>query len=279
MKAAHRLQLADFLKSRRARLSPGEAGLPNQGRRRTPGLRREDVAALAGVSVTWYTWLEQGRDVRPSDRVLEGLSRTLRLTPEERDYLFSLAQDRPAPIKSASDDSVSEAVRRTLDALNLPALVMTLRWDVIYWNRMMARAIRDYQALPESERNLMKILMMSPARRIDTDDYRAMARRVISKLKVDYGQAGSDPAFDALIDEMNAICPTFREFWPLPEITGHSEGVHVERHPALGAITFAHCSYIVEGAPAQRVLIYAPADSESAAKVATLAARGQDAFA
>lgn len=266
-----RVQLSDFLKSCRARLSPSAVGLPPAGRRRTPGLRREDVAALAGLSATWYTWLEQGRDVRASDRVLESLSRTLRMSTEERDYLFSLAQHRSAPIQPAREVEISPAVRRTLDALTLPALVMTPRWDVIYWNRMMTAAIRDYGAMPVGERNLLKILMMSPERRAHADDYEAMARRILSKLRVDYGQAGVDPAFDALIDEMNEICPMFHDLWRRPEITGHSEGVHTERHPTLGDITFAHSSYVVEGAPALRVVIYAPYSPESAGKVTKLA--------
>ncbi len=266
-----RVQLSEFLKNCRARLSPTSVGLPPAGRRRTPGLRREDVAALAGLSATWYTWLEQGRDVRASDRVLESLSRTLRLTTEERDYLFSLAQHRSAPIQPARDVEITPAVKRTLDALNLPSLVMTPRWEVIYWNRMMTAAIRDYGALPPHERNLMKLLLMSPGRRTHADDYEAMARRILSKLRVDYGQAGVDPVFDALIEEMNEICPMFRQLWRSPEITGHSEGVHPERHPVLGDIVFAHSSYVIEGAPTLRVVIYAPYDPESTAKVDQLA--------
>ncbi len=268
---AQRVQLSEFLKSCRARLPPASVGLSPAARRRTPGLRREDVAALAGLSATWYTWLEQGRDVRASDRVLESLSRTLRMSPEERDYLFSLAQHRSAPTLPSREFEISPAVRRTLDALNLPALVMTPRWDVIYWNRLMTAAIRDYGAMPPKERNLIKILMTSPERRANTDDYQAMARRILSKLRVDYGQAGPDPSFDALIEEMNEISPMFRELWRSPEITGHSEGVHPERHPVLGVITFAHSSYVVEGFPTLRVVIYAPYDAESASKLDQLA--------
>ena len=270
MHDTRRSQLAEFLRNCRARVSPAAVGLPVGRRRRTPGLRREDVAALAGVSATWYTWLEQGRDVHPSDRVLEGLSRTLQLTPEERDYLYSLAQQRPAPLKPNSDEEVGAAVRHTLDALNLPALVMNLRWDVLYWNRMMALAIRDYGAMPPGERNLIKILLLSPEIRADRQEYEIISRRVLSKLRMDYGQAGDDPEFDAFIEEMSELSPTFKELWRSPEITGHSEGVHVERHPKYGAITFAHSSYVVEGAPTQRVVIYAAADPDSAAKLAEL---------
>jgi transcriptional regulator with XRE-family HTH domain len=268
--AAHREQLSDFLKACRGRLTPAAVGLPTGSRRRTLGLRREDVAALAGVSSTWYTWLEQGRDVRVSDQVLENLSRTLRLSDEERDHLFSLAQHRPAAIQPLHQAELPPSVRHTLDALNLPALVMTLRWDVIYWNRPMTAAIRDYAAIAPEQRNLVKILLMDPERRAGAADYDAMARRILAKLRVDYGLANDDPAFDAMIEELNETCPAFRQYWRAPEITGRSEGVHVERLPQGDEITFAHSSYVVEGAPTLRTVIYAPYDLASAEKLSRI---------
>ena len=269
--AAQRAQLSEFLKSCRARLQPSAVGLPQASRRRTPGLRREDVAALAGLSATWYTWLEQGRDVRASDRILESLSRTLRLNCEERDYLFSLAQSRPAPLQPSQALEVPETVKRTLDALNVPAEVITPRWDVIYWNPMVKRCFRDYGALPPERRNLMRILMTSPEYQEDPVEYEAMARRIIAKLRVDYSQAAGDPSFDALIEEMTEVAPMFRDLWRSPEIRSRSEGVHLLKHPQLGGITFEHTSYVVEGAPSLRVVIFAPHDAESAAKIAKLA--------
>jgi len=268
-----RAQLSEFLKSCRARLPPAAVGLPQAARRRTPGLRREDVAALAGLSATWYTWLEQGRDVRASDRILESLSRTLRLNAEERDYLFSLAQSRPAPLQASAIAEVPETVKRTLDALNVPAEVITPRWDVIYWNPMVKHCFRDYDALPPERRNLMRILMTSPEYQKDQVEYEAMARRVIAKLRVDYSQAAGNPSFDALIEELNEASPLFRELWRSPEIRSRSEGVHLLRHPQLGGITFEHTSYVVEGAPTLRVVIFSPHDKESAEKVARLALR------
>jgi transcriptional regulator with XRE-family HTH domain len=276
---AQRAQLSEFLKNARARLTPASVGLPQPGRRRTPGLRREDVAALAGLSATWYTWLEQGRDVRASDRVLESLSRTLRLTPEERDYLFSLAQHRPAPLLAAKVDDVSPAVKRTLEALNVPALVMTPRWDVVYWNRMMTVALRNYADFPAEQRNLIKILLTSPENRAHAGDFEVMARRVLAKLRVDYSQASGDPAFDALIEELNETSPIFRSLWRSPEIMGHSEGVHLEHHPKLGPMIFEHTSYLVEGAPTLRVVIFAPHDEESARKIAQLSDEADAALA
>ncbi len=266
-----RLQLSEFLKNCRGRLQPSMVGLPAGRRRRTPGLRREDVAALAGLSATWYTWLEQGRDVRASDRILESLCRTLRLTNEERDYLFSLAQSRPAPLVQARVEEVTPAVMRTLEALHVPALVITPRWDVVHWNKMVTKTFRDYAALPPESRNLVRILLTSPEYQHDPVEYEGMARRVLAKLRVDYSQSAGDPAFEALIEELGRICPLFPDMWKSPEIMARSEGVHLLRHPQLGGITFEHTSYVVEGAPALRVVIFAPHDPESAAKVERLA--------
>ena len=272
MSVAQRVQLSEFLKSCRARLPPAAVGLPHGGRRRTPGLRREDVAALAGLSATWYTWLEQGRDVRASDRILENLSRTLRLSAEERDYLFALAQNRSAPLRAERVDEVPESVKRTLNALNVPAEVITPRWDVIYWNQMVKRCFRDYGALPPNRRNLFRILMTSPEYQEDPVEYEAMARRITAKLRVDYSQAAGDPAFDELIEEMSQVSPMFFQLWRSPEIRSRSEGVHLLKHPQLGGIMFEHTSYVVEGVPSLRVVIFAPHDAESAAKIAQIAA-------
>ena len=273
--ATQRAQMSEFLKSCRGRLSPQAVGLPPGGRRRTPGLRREDVAALAGLSATWYTWLEQGRDVRASDRVLESLSRTLRLSTEERDYLFSLAQNRPAPLQAARVEELPETVRRTLDALNVPAEVITPRWDVIYWNDMVRRCFRDYGAMEPDRRNLIRILMTSPEYQEDPEAFASMARRITAKLRVDYSQAAGDPSFDALIEEMSEASPTFRELWRSPEIRTRSEGVHLLRHPQLGGITFEHTSYVVEGVPSLRVVIFAPHDAESGRKIAQIARQAE----
>src|SRR5690606_19884451 len=130
--------LSEFLKSCRGRVSPSDVGLPEADRRRTPGLRREDVAALAGVSVTWYTWLEQGRDIHVSAAVLERISATMQLSKDEREYLFALVQHRPAPPLAGHDADASSAVRRMIDTLAVPAIVITARWDVVAWNSLSA---------------------------------------------------------------------------------------------------------------------------------------------
>jgi len=264
-----RRQLIDFLKGCRARLSPGQVGLPDTNRRRTPGLRREDVAALAGVSVTWYTWLEQGRKIQVSADVLERVCSTLRMSADEREYLFALVQHRPAPPTPTRMTEVSPTLARMIDAIAVPALVMTARWDVIAWNRLATQVFRHYEQLAPEQRNLLRILLVDDkGYQKDPAAYEAMARRVLSKFRVDYSQTPDDPSFEQLIEELDERCPIFRQLWNNPEVLGRSEAV--ANHPALGGITFEHSSYVPEGSPTLRVLIFVPYDEQSVAKVRAL---------
>jgi transcriptional regulator with XRE-family HTH domain len=264
-----RRQLIDFLKGCRARLSPTQVGLPDTNRRRTPGLRREDVAALAGVSVTWYTWLEQGRKIQVSADVLERVCATLRMTPDEREYLFALVQHRPAPPASTLATEASPTVTRMLEALGVPALVMTARWDVIAWNRLTTQVFRHYERLAPEERNLLRILLVDDAGyQRDPVAYETMARRVLSKFRVDYSQTPDDPSFEQLINELAERCPIFRRLWNSAEVLGRSEAIAV--HPQLGGLTMEHSSYVPEGSPTLRVVIFVPNDEQSAAKIAAL---------
>ncbi len=270
-RSTQRAQLSKFLKNCRARVSPSEAGLPEPDRRRTAGLRREDVAALAGVSVTWYTWLEQGRDVHVSANVLERISSTLRLSDDERDYLFTLAQNRPPPLASSKIDEAGPAIRRMIDALSVPALVISMRWDAVAWNKAYAKAIRDFSALAPDQRNLARMLFTSPEYRVDENEYDAMVHRVVAKVRVDYSQAGGDPAFEALIEELNEISPSFRRAWRDTDVTGRSYGINIVRHPTLGKIAFEHTSYVPEGHPTLRLVVYIPQDAEIAEKISRMA--------
>jgi transcriptional regulator with XRE-family HTH domain len=266
-----RRQLSDFLKSCRARLSPAQVGLPDTNRRRTPGLRREDVAALAGVSVTWYTWLEQGRDIQVSAEVLERICTTLRMSPDEREYLFALVQHRPAPPVLSQAQEVSPTLLRMLDALAVPAIVMTMRWDVIAWNELAAKIFRDYSKIPQGQRNLLRILLVDDAAyQHDPVAYEVMARRVLAKFRVDYSQSAGDPSFEDLIGELTESCSIFERLWnsPSPEVTGRSEAV--AQHPQYGGMVFEHSSYVPEGSPALRLVIFVPYDEMSASRVAAV---------
>jgi transcriptional regulator with XRE-family HTH domain len=269
---SRKAQLGEFLKSCRARIAPAELGLPTADRRRTPGLRREDVAALAGVSVTWYTWLEQGRDIQVSAGVLERISSTLQLSQDEREYLFALVQHRPAPPLGWGEVEVSPSLQRMLDRLAVPAIVMTARWDVLAWNRMACVVLRDYDKIPKEHRNLLRILLVDEARYAKEPElFEAMAHRVVAKFRVDYSTYAGDPDFECLIAELGETSDAFRRLWNSPEVVGRSEAI--VRHPQLGGITLEHTSYVPEGSQALRLVIYAPYDEESAVKIEAAAPR------
>lgn len=269
---AHREELSRFLKAARARLSPADVGLPAGERRRTKGLRREEVAALAGMSVTWYTWFEQGRDVQLSVPMIERLGRTLRLDSNEREFLFALAQHRPPPLETQIDETIRPATQHLMDSLSIPALVIVEDWTVIGWNALVARAFRDYGRLPRPQRNLFRILMLSERYRTNMEHYREMARRLTARFKWDYSRTSKPEIFDVLITEMMEQSELFREFWQESEILPYFEHINTANMPGVGDIAFRHTSYAVEGAPGQRLILFAPIDAVSAERLARLAA-------
>jgi transcriptional regulator with XRE-family HTH domain len=263
---ARKAQLSEFLRSCRGRLTPAKVGLPERRRRRTPGLRREDVAALAGVSVTWYTWLEQGRDIHVSADVLERISEALKLSTTEREYLFALVQNRPPPQKGSGDAEISPAVERMIAALAMPAIVMTARWDVVAWNAMAIVVFRDYASIPPERRNLLRILLVDDAVfEPETELYDAMARRILAKFRVDYSQFSGELEFEQLIEELTRDSEAFQKLWNSPEVRGYSEGVAT--YPQHGGLNLEHTSYVPEGATGLRLVIYAPHDGTTASKL------------
>jgi transcriptional regulator with XRE-family HTH domain len=268
-----REQLTHFLKSCRARIAPHMVGLVQPLRGRAPGLRREDVAALAGLSATYFTWLEQGRDVHPSAEVLERLSSALRLSPAERDYLFNLVQLRPPPPAPGGSDDVGAPMRRMLSGLNYPALVITTRWEIVAWSDMWVRCISDPGARAPRDRNLLRILFLEPELQRNPLEFEAAARRVLAKAKFDYSRMAGDPIFEALISELTAACPTFERLWRSSAVVSRSEG-RFTHQTRVGELTFEHTSYVVEGAPHLQLLIFVPSGEAGWAKFAELV-RGQ----
>jgi transcriptional regulator with XRE-family HTH domain len=265
-----RAQLSEFLKSCRARREPGSVGLVPAARRRSKGLRREDVAALAGLSATWYTWLEQGRNVHPSEQILERLSAALGLSGAERDYLFMLAQRRPPPLIPAHGETLRPAVQRMLAAINVPALVHTRRWDVVAWNSIWTRCFPDFGERAPSDRNLLRILLTEADFQRNPTEQEEIARRILPTVRLDYTQAGDDPVFDALLEELSAACPIFDRLWRSPEISHFREGVYTSVYAQIGPIAFEHTAYSVASSPNLRLLMFSPAEEASAEKFAQL---------
>ena len=248
---------AGFLRDRRSRVQPGP-GAP--GRRRTPGLRREEVATRAGVSVTWYTWLEQGRGGPPSDEVLERLARALELDDTGREVLFLLAQQRPPPLKPAPAQPVAPAVQRVLDALaTSPAIVKTPTWDVVAWNAAALAVLGDYASLPPSGRNVLRRLFSDPGPRASLPDWEADARFAVATFRVDVARAGGSAEAEALAAELQAGNADFRRLWAENEVRSRWVGMKRLTHPVAGPLTLEYSAFGVDGADGLSMVVFTPA--------------------
>jgi transcriptional regulator with XRE-family HTH domain len=269
-----RVELADFLRRRRAQLKPEDVGLPGGGRRRTPGLRREEVAQLAGVGATWYTWLEQGRDVRASLEVLEALARALRFTPAERTHLVLLGRgEEPPPCKS--EERVSATMRRLIDNLGLnAAFVLGRRWDYLAWNRAAAAVFGDFGAIPRASRNHLWMYFMDPARRELLPDWERSSHLIVAKFRADSARHLGDPEFEQLIATLRRSSPEFCKQWKRHEVARTGEGRKEVTHPIAGRLVFEHAVFHPAEASQQRMILYSPVpEDDTAVKLARLLER------
>lgn len=251
-------QRSEFLRRCRARLEPEHVGLAPEARARGGGLRRQDVAKLSGVSASWYTWLEQGRDIRVSDEVLDRVSQTLQLSGEERIYLFSLVQRRPPPLGPGMLTACPADVERMIHNMPMPAVVMNLRCDVLAWNAVNSVLYRDYSAVPPAERNLLEILMIRPVHTMSPAQQEAMGRRLIGRLRYDFSRCSDDPKFESLVHRLLSLSPVFRKLWRMPDVALEAYGPHTFNHARFGELTFEHTSYIPDGHPTIRVVVCTP---------------------
>jgi transcriptional regulator with XRE-family HTH domain len=254
-----REELADFLRRRRESIRPEDVGLPTGGRRRTPGLRREEVAQLAGVGTTWYTWLEQGRDVRASFDVLEALARALRLTPAERGHLILLGRGEEAPACKPPAERVSPTIRRLIENLGLsPAVVLGRRWDYLAWNRAACALYGDLGSIPKPIRNHLWLLFMDPRRRELFSDWQRSTRLAVAKFRADSAAHLGDPSFEELIQSLRQSSPEFCKVWKRHEVARSGEGRKELNHPTAGKLVFEHAVFNPAEAPDQRLILYTP---------------------
>jgi len=271
MMASSALSLGGFLRDRRARLPPAPGA---NGRRRTPGLRREEVATRAGVSVTWYTWLEQERGGPPSDAVLERLARALELDAAGREVLFLLAQQRPPPLKPAPPPPVAPALQRVLDAMpTSPAVVKTPSWDIVAWNAAAAAVLTDFAVLPTRERNVLRRLFGDPAH-AKLPDWEANARLALAAFRVDAVRAGGCPEAAALAAELQATSADFRRLWAENELRSHAVAIKRIRHPLAGPLTLECSAFSVDGADGLGMVVYTPATPADARAIERLLSGG-----
>lgn len=265
-------ELGDFLRTRRGRIAPEQVGLPRGGRRRTPGLRRAEVAQLAGVSVDWYTWLEQGRPISVSMQVLESLVQALQLNANEREHLFFLARQQPPPETTQPRETVSAALRHFLDQFNLsPAFAIGSRWDIVAWNEAARRVLYDFPHLSVRERNVVWRTFTSVEQRRLVIDWEKHARRILAQFRTSYGRFPGDPYMTALIHDLLAASPEFRAWWPDHEVLRGPEGIKELNHPQVGYLSFEHLMFQVYDEPDLKVVVYTPQEEGgTAAKIRQL---------
>jgi transcriptional regulator with XRE-family HTH domain len=271
MIAIDRPALGAFLTNQRAKLSPETVGLPPGGRRRTPGLRREEVAQLSGLGVTWYTWLEQGRDIQVSTSALDRIAAALRLNATERAHLFVLAgRSAPAvPLDTAAP--VSPLIQRLIDGLvNQPAIVRNGRWDAVAWNHGATRLIADFDRRPPADRNMLWLLFTDPWFRRMPEWDQAVGR-AIARFRINFARAGGNPHYQALIDDLMAACPEFRPLWRQHDVLPPSDALKRFDHPVVGMMELEHTVLAIGDASDLSLIVYSAAPgSVSAERLARL---------
>jgi transcriptional regulator with XRE-family HTH domain len=256
-----------YLKDRRAKLEPAAFGF-SLARCRTPGLRREEVAQRANVSATWYTWLEQGRGGAPSADVLDRIAHAMMLTDVEREHLFLLGLGRPPEVRYRAPDGITPRLQRVLDMLSrCPAFIRSATWDILAWNQAAAAVMTDYSALPEGQRNVLRMMFRDSRLRALQSDWRSVARYVVASFRADVARAGAARNVQSLVDELCATSEEFAAMWRDNDVQGHVDGVKIIHHPVAGRLAMEFSAFAVDGRSDLTMVVYNPATSEDADKI------------
>ncbi|QPF88779.1 helix-turn-helix transcriptional regulator [Bradyrhizobium commune] len=268
--------LGTYLRDRRIRLDAAAFGFGGS-RRRTPGLRREEVAQRANISPTWYTWLEQGRGGAPSADVLDRIARALMLTDVEREHLFLIGLGRPPEVRYQASEGVSPRLQRVLDALETsPSIIRTMTWDVVAWNRAATIVLTDYSKLAPVQRNILRLIFSEPRVRAAQYDWESVARFVVAAFRADAARAGAVSHVADFVDEMCRLSPDFARLWADNDVRSYGEGVKHLRHPVLGPIAFEYSAFAVDGRPDLGMVVYNPATPVDAARIRDVLAKHND---
>ena len=263
--------LGGYLRERRTRLDPAALGYAG-GRRRTPGLRREEVAQRAGISATWYSWLEQGRGGPPSALALDRLADALTLTAVEREHLFLLALGRPPEVRYQPPGGVTPRLQCVLDALETcPAMIRTATWEVVGWYQAAAAVFTDYGALPPTDRNVLRQMFLDPRARTANSNWDGVARFIVGVFRGDAARAGAAATVQPIVDELCAKSPDFATMWRENAVNGACEGVRRLRHPQLGEIALEFSAFAVDGRADLAMMVYTPVSPNDAARIRALA--------
>ncbi|PWI15918.1 transcriptional regulator [Streptomyces sp. Act143] len=263
--------LGDFLRSRRARIRPEEVGLPSHGRRRVPGLRREEVAQLAGVSVDYYIRLEQGRGASVSDAVLDAVARVLRLDETEHAYLRAVARPGRKTARRPAAPRIRPGVQLLLDSMErAPAFVLGPAMDVLAWNAL-ADAVSGFSRMPAARRNVVRQLFLEPEGRDLYPDFAAVAAQTVAHLRLNAGARPDAPGLRDLVGELSLKSEDFRRLWADHQVKACMYGVKRVRHPVAGLLTFPYESLTLPETPDRTLVVYTPEPgSETAERLALL---------
>lgn len=247
-------ELSDFLRTRRAKVAPSDVGLADGARRRTPGLRREEVALLANIGTTWYTRLEQGLPINVSADVVDGISRALRLTSDERRHLHLLA-GLTTVVPPQEEEHVSDLVRRVLTALEpSPAYIRGRRFDLLAWNRS-ADALSDFSSATGPARNMVWRLFRDPGSQCRLGDPQCAKRRCVAQFRAVAAKYPHDPAFIELIEDLRANSSDFRELWAQHDVLGSTDGLKRYVHPELGELILDYTNFDLPGDGDMRLIV------------------------
>ncbi|HYU85922.1 MAG TPA: helix-turn-helix transcriptional regulator [Kribbellaceae bacterium] len=265
--AGRRTELAAFLRSRRERIRPDEVGLPPGGRRRTPGLRREEVAHLAGVGVTWYTWLEQGRDINVSTQVLDAISRTLRLDRLERNHLYTLAGVPIAPGAVECSVLTRPALRILEQLAPYPASVLNRRYDVLACNAAYRKIFIDLDEIPVEDRNLLWLVFTVKQWNCSFLDHDDLHEALVAGFRANMAQHIGEPAWGDLVERLLDASPEFADLWSRHDVAGPGTRVKLVDSPDVGVLRLEPSNLWVGQGADFRLAVYAPADDETEAKL------------
>ncbi|MCH6264479.1 helix-turn-helix transcriptional regulator [Neobacillus citreus] len=265
MNPENRLQaLSEFLKAKRSKLLPQMVGLPSGSRRRTPGLRREEVAQIAGVSTTWYTWLEQGRDIKVSASVLDAISDALQLNKDEKKYLYALALEEGADpvISNIEETIISPSLKRILQELQYcPTIITDRRLFIVGWNLAAAKVFLDFEQIPKEDRNLIELLFSRKEFKSLAVNWEHFVKGFIAIFRSYYGQYVADKWYIQFIEDMEQTYPEFRLLWNEGEVSSAPEMQIDFRHAKAGKMVFNLTSLQVQGNNDLRCSVYTPADN------------------
>jgi transcriptional regulator with XRE-family HTH domain len=268
--AERRTELTDFLRQRRGQLRPPDVGLPANGRRRTPGLRREEVAQLAGVGLSWYTWLEQGRDIKPSSQVLDALARVLRLDTAERAHLFHLARvELPLPAGDYPREAPPDLADVVEELLPNPAYLIGPRTDVLAWNAAAGAMLGEPTRAPDGQQNLLWWLFTTDDL-LHGEQRRATARNTLARFRAEHARRIGDPDFAALVDALEQASDQFRAWWPRHEVLTEQLGTKTIEHPRAGSLVLHHLQSAPTSHPDLRLTQFTPADDATRAALERL---------